>query len=83
MLLTAALGADGFYDVGTGPGSAEAKYIDWLTIADNAGSVVDDVSRIRTHPLVPGRIPIHGYIYDVRTGRLVEVPAATAVGKAS
>ena len=82
-LETAALGADGFTDVGTGPGSAEAKYIDWLTISDNAQSVVEDVTRIRSHPLVPGSIPIHGYIYDVGTGRLVEVPSATAAGRPS
>lgn len=75
-LETAALGADGFHDVGTGPGSAEAKYIDWLTIDDNAQSVVDDVSRIRSHPLVPRNIPIYGYIYDVTTGRLVDVTEA-------
>jgi carbonic anhydrase len=80
-LETAALGPDGFTDVGTGPGSAEAKYIDWLTISDSAGAVVDDVTRIRNHPLVPGRIPIYGYIYDVRTGRLVEIPDATAAGR--
>jgi len=81
-LETAQLGANGFTDVGKGPGSAEARYIDWLTIADAQGSVVDDVTRIRNHPLVPGRIPIYGYIYDVRSGRLVEVPAATAAGRA-
>jgi carbonic anhydrase len=81
-LETAALGADGFTDVGTGPGSAEGNYIDWLTISDNAASVVDDVSRIRNHPLVPAGIPIYGYIYDVTTGRLVEVEAATAAGAA-
>ncbi len=80
---TAELGADGFRDVGTGPGSAEGAYIDWLTISDNARSVADDVSRIRRHPLVPGRIPIYGYIYDVATGRLVEVPEATAAGRAT
>jgi carbonic anhydrase len=77
---TAALGDDGFYDVGTGPGSPEARYIDWLTITDNAQSVAEDVARIRSHPLVPGRIPIYGYIYDVATGRLVEVPEATKAG---
>ena len=38
-LETAALGADGFSDVGTGPGSSEGQYIDWLTIADQASSV--------------------------------------------
>jgi carbonic anhydrase len=77
---TPELGADGFRDVGQGPGSAEANYIDWLTITDNAQSVVDDVSRIRHHPLVPGRITIYGSIYDVSSGRLVEVPEATKAG---
>jgi carbonic anhydrase len=81
-LETAALGEGGFTDVGTGPGSAEARYVDWLTISDNATSVVEDVTRIRNHPLVPGSIPVYGYIYDVHTGRLVEVPEAAAAGKA-
>ena len=80
-LETAALGPDGFHDVGKGPGSSEAAYVDWLTIADQTGSVVDDVRRIRNHPLVPAGIPIYGYVYDVRSGRLVEVPAATAAGR--
>jgi carbonic anhydrase len=79
-LETAALGAEGFYDVGTGPGSAEAKYIDWLTISDQAQSVTEDVARIKAHPLVPAGIPVYGYIYDVKTGRLVEVPSATKAG---
>ena len=82
-LETAALGADGFHDVGTGPGSPEAAYIDWLTIADQTGAVEDDVNRIRSHPLVPESIAIYGYVYDVRTGRLVEVPQAKRVGRAA
>jgi carbonic anhydrase len=82
-LETAALGPDGFSDVGTGPGSDEAKYIDWLTIADNERSVVEDVARIRNHPLVPRSIPVYGYIYDVVSGKLVEIADATKVGRAS
>ena len=82
-LETAALGPDGFHDVGRGPGSTEGRYVDWLTIADQTGSVVDDVRRIRNHPLVPAGIPIHGFVYDVRSGRLVEVPEAAEVGRAS
>jgi carbonic anhydrase len=35
------------------------------------------VRRIRTHPLVPPTIQIYGYLYDVKTGALVEVPEAT------
>lgn len=79
-LETAALGADGFYDVGKGPGSAEANYIDWLTIKEQAQSVTEDVIRIKSHPLVPANIPVYGYIYDVKSGRLVEVPTATSAG---
>lgn len=82
-LETAALGDEGFYDVGTGPGSDEAKNIAWLAIADLAQSVVEDVTRIRNSPLVPAGIPVYGYIYEVETGRLVEVPAATEAGRAA
>jgi len=82
-LETAALGADGFTDIGKGPGSSEGKYINWHTITDNPKSVVEDVSRIRNHPLVPKNIPIYGYIYDVTTGQLIEIADATKAGKAS
>ena len=82
-LETAQLGPDGFTDVGEGPGSEAGNGIDFLTITDNAASVTEDVERIRNHPLVPARIPIYGYIYDVRTGRLVEVPEATKAGAAA
>jgi carbonic anhydrase len=75
-LKTAMLDASGWRDVGPGPGSAEGDYIDWLTISDNVRSVAADVRRIRNHPLVPGDIAIHGFIYDVKTGRLLEVPEA-------
>jgi carbonic anhydrase len=79
-LETAQLGATGFRDVGTGPGSRAGEFIEWLTIPDRNQAVVDDVLRIRTHPLVPGSIPIYGYIYDVKSGRLLEVPGAREAG---
>ena len=82
-LETAQLGADGFTDVGEGPGSDAGEDIDFLTIADNAASVTEDVERIRNHPLVPSRIPVYGYLFDVKTGRLVEVTDATKAGAAS
>ena len=81
-LKTATIDASGWHDVGPGPGSTEGNYIDWLTIKDQAESVTADVQRIRHHPLVPGEIPIYGYIYDVKSGKLLEVPTATAAGKA-
>jgi carbonic anhydrase len=82
-LETSTVDASGWHDSGKGPGSTEGNYVDWLTIADNAKSVAEDVQRIRSHPLVPNRIPIYGYIYDCADGKLVEVPEATAIGKAS
>jgi carbonic anhydrase len=81
-LETAALDSSGFRDVGKGPGSAEGDFIDWLTIKDQPLSVTTDVKRIRNHPLVPKSISIYGYLYDVRTGRLVEVSEANEVGQA-
>jgi carbonic anhydrase len=80
---TAALGPDGFHDVGTSPGSPAGSDIDWLTIDDREHSVVDDVRTIKNHPLVPASIPVYGFVYDVKTGRLNEVPEATEAGKAS
>lgn len=81
-LKTASIDASGWHDSGDGPGSTEGNYIDWLTIANNEQSVVEDVRRIRDHPLVPNDIPIYGYIFDVKTGSLVEVEEATQAGRA-
>lgn len=81
-LETAALGDTGFYDVGSTPGSQEGSYIDWLTISDRNQAVIDDVERIRRHSLVPKSIPIHGFVYEVETGKLLEVPGAKEVGAA-
>ena len=39
------------------------------------------MKRIRAHKLVPGDVPVYGYVYDVKSGRLIEVPAATAAGE--
>jgi len=80
-LKTASVDEKGWHDSGEGPGSTQGEFIDWLTIKDQAQSVTNDVERIRQHPLVPADIAIYGYIYDVKTGRLVEVPQATAIGK--
>jgi carbonic anhydrase len=76
-LETAALETGGWRDIGRGPGSTEGEFVDWLTIRDQAESVRADVRRIRAHPLVSPAVSLSGYVYDVRTGRLVEVPAAS------
>jgi carbonic anhydrase len=81
-LETAELTSSGFRDVGKGPGSRAGEFIEWLAIANQQQAVIDDVVRIRTHPLVPPSIPIYGYVYDVKTGRLIEVEGATKAGVA-
>ena len=78
-LETAQLTEEGFKDVGQGPGSREGEYIDWLTFKDPNQAVLDDVARIKAHPLIPKTIPVHGLIFDVKTGRLVEVEGAKAL----
>jgi carbonic anhydrase len=80
-LETAELHDHGWRDVGAGPGSVEGRYIRWLSFSDLEASVVEDIRRIRAHPLVPRRIRIYGYVYDVRSGRLLEVPAAISAGQ--
>jgi carbonic anhydrase len=81
-LETAQLSAEGFKDIGKGPGSRAGEFVEWLTIPDQQQSVIDDVVRIRTHPLVPGSIPIYGYVFDVQSGKLNEVEGARAAGAA-
>lgn len=82
-LRTAVIDDLGWHDTGEKLGSTEGEFINWLTIDDQIKSLCIDVQRIRTNPLVPREIPIYGYIYDVKTGRLIEVPEATEIGKAS
>lgn len=57
--------------------------IDWRTIKDGLfASVLEDVTKLRNHPLIPVNIPIYGFIFDVMTGDLIPVPKAMRVGKA-
>jgi carbonic anhydrase len=64
-----------------GGGSSSGQFIKWHTIRDQSGSVVQDVRRIREHPLVPRHIPIYGFIYDVKSGTLNRVEEAFVAGR--
>lgn len=79
-LKTATVDENGWRNVQEEGGSDEARFISFLTIKNLENSVTEDVQRIRNHPLVPKDIPVYGYIYDVRTGELIVVPAATEAG---
>ena len=79
-LETATIDKRGWRDTGRGPGSSEGATSTGSPSTTTPRSVVEDVARIRSHPLVNKSIPIYGYIYDVKSGRLIEVPEASAVG---
>ena len=57
--------------------------MEWPTVKDARQAVLDDVARIRNHPLIPKSIPVHGYMYDVKSGKLVEVEGAKVLGAAA
>jgi carbonic anhydrase len=82
-LKTATIDEKGWRNVQEEGGSDEASFISFLTIKNLENSVTEDVQRIKNHSLVPKDIPVYGYIYDVRSGQLIEVPEATEAGKAA
>ncbi|TGK05116.1 carbonic anhydrase [Leptospira langatensis] len=82
-LKTATIDSNGWRNLEESGGSDEAAHISFLTFEDLEKSVIEDVGRIRNHPLIPKDIPIYGYYYDVKTGKLVEVQEATRIGRAS
>ena len=56
--------------------------IDWMTIQQGLyTSVLDDVVKIRNHPLISPEIPIYGLIFDVMTGKLIPVDEAIKAGR--
>ncbi|HTV58688.1 MAG TPA: carbonic anhydrase [Verrucomicrobiae bacterium] len=71
---------EGVRDTGKGPGSNEGEYINWLGIRDRKQALIDDVTRIHTHPLIPKTIPVHGLLFDVASGKLMVVAEAKAAG---
>jgi carbonic anhydrase len=70
---TATFDGKDWNDKSDGTGTEEGRYMKWYTITDLHESVAEDVRRLRNHPLVPEGIPIYGYIFNVKTGRLEEV----------
>ena len=79
-LKTARLEGGQWRDPGGGGGSPEGRYIPWLTMKNQEQAIAEDVSRIRRHPLVPRDIAIYGFLIDVKTGRLREIPEAMRAG---
>ena len=60
---------DGVWDIV----HTNADNIDFLPFKDLEQSVRDDVTFLRNSPLIPKSIDISGFIYDVRSGKLLPV----------
>jgi carbonic anhydrase len=43
-------------------------------------NVREQIQKLKSHPWIPRSIPVRGFIYDVKTGRLNEVAAARHAG---
>ncbi|PKG41486.1 beta-class carbonic anhydrase [Psychroflexus sp. MES1-P1E] len=81
-LSTATVDANGWRNITEEGGSQEAKNISFLTISNQSESIIEDVKRIKRHALVPTHIPVYGYLFDVKSGKLIEIPEATVIGRA-
>jgi carbonic anhydrase len=53
--------------------AADASNIDFLPFSNLEQSVRDDIAFLRASSLIPESIEITGFIYDVRTGKLLSV----------
>src|SRR3989454_11011975 len=53
--------------------NADAEHVDFLPFKDLEQSVRDDVATIKNSPFIPKNIEVSGFIYNVRSGRLVPV----------
>ena len=60
---------------------ADAGHLDFLPFADLERSVAEDVNLLRSSPLIPRRIPIRGFVYDVGSGTLTEVVIRESTAK--
>jgi carbonic anhydrase len=52
---------------------ADADAIDFLPFGNLEQSVRDDVAVLKASPFIPDSIDIQGYIYDVKTGKILPV----------
>ncbi len=56
--------------------AADASEVDFLPFSDLEQSVRDDIAVIRDSPFIPNEIPVTGFVYDVKTGKIHDVEVA-------
>jgi carbonic anhydrase len=61
----------------------DASHLHFHAFTDVEASVREQLQRIRENPFLPHDIDVHGFVYDVHTGRLREIAAGDARAVAS
>ncbi|HZY29145.1 MAG TPA: carbonic anhydrase [Jiangellaceae bacterium] len=51
----------------------DASWETFGAIEDQLAALRDDVTRVRSHPLVPDSVAVGGFLYDVDTGRISQL----------
>ena len=54
-------------------GTAVVAPVHFHAFTDLESNVRRQIERVRSHPWIPKQIPVRGFLYDVKTGRLREV----------
>jgi carbonic anhydrase len=61
---------DELRDKVTASAGQDASWQNFGVIEDQEGTLRDDVRKVRAHPLIPEKIAVGGFLYDVDTGLL-------------
>ena len=48
----------------------DATWQPFHVVPDQLAALTEDVHRVRSHPLIPDRVKVGGFMYDVDTGRM-------------
>jgi carbonic anhydrase len=48
----------------------DVSWQEFLVVEDQEATLIDDVHKVRAHPLIPDTVRVGGFVYDVDTGLL-------------
>ena len=51
----------------------DASWQSFDVVTDQVGTLIDDVRKVRAHPLIPDSVAVGGFLYDVDTGLLEQI----------
>ncbi len=57
-------------------GTAVVEPVYFYAFPDVKENVKKQIERLQSHPWIPQRVPVRGFVYDVKSGRLEEVAGA-------